>query len=326
MLDDKKIGIVIPCYNVKNQILTVISKIENFVDVIYIIDDKCPENSGEFIKENCDDKRIKVIFNQKNLGVGGAVKEGYKLGLKEGCDILVKVDGDDQMDPKLVKFLVWPIIKGEADYVKGNRFYQLKDLKSMPKVRLFGNSVLSFINKLVNGYWNIMDPANGFTAIHRYSLSLLPLDKIENRYFFESDLLFRLGLIRAVVVDYPIVSVYKDEKSNLRIGKILFEFPPKYFIRFLKRIFYTYVLREFNVGSLQLLFGGLLVGFSLIFGIVKWVQSIQLGMPASPGTVMVAALPFFLGFQLMLSALYFDISNIPTKALTSQVISEEKIS
>lgn len=325
MLDDKKIGIVIPCYKVKNHILTVLSKIESFVDKIYIVDDNCPENSGKFIMENFIDNRIEVIFNQKNLGVGGAVKEGYKLGLKEGCDILVKVDGDDQMDPRLVKFLLQPIIKGEADYVKGNRFYQLEDLKSMPKVRLFGNSVLSFINKLVNGYWNIMDPTNGFTAIHKHSLRMLPLDKIENRYFFESDLLFRLSLIRAVVVDYPIVSVYKDEKSNLRIGRILFEFPPKYFIRFLKRIFYSYVLREFNVGSLQLLFGGLLVSFSFIFGIIKWIESIQVGIPASPGTVMVAALPFFLGFQLMLSALYFDISNIPDKSLSSQTMDEKEL-
>jgi hypothetical protein len=263
-----------------------------------------------------------VIFNEKNLGVGGAVKEGYKMGLKEGCDILVKVDGDDQMDPRLIKYLVQPILKGEADYVKGNRFYKLEDLKSMPKIRLIGNSVLSFINKAVNGYWNIMDPTNGFTAIHKHSLSQLPLNKIENRYFFESDMLFRLGLIRAVVVDFPIVAVYKDEKSNLRIGKILFEFPPKYLKRFIKRIFYNYILREFNVGSLQLLMGSLLIGFSFIFGVIKWVASIQHGIPASPGTVMVAALPFFLGFQLLLSALYFDISNLPKKPLSLQEMND----
>jgi len=322
MLENKKIGIVIPCYKVKSQINSVISKIENFVDVIYLVDDKCPEKSGEFISQNSHDPRIKVIFNEKNLGVGGAVKEGYKMGLKEGCDILVKVDGDDQMDPRLIKYLVQPILKGEADYVKGNRFYKLEDLKSMPKIRLIGNSVLSFINKAVNGYWNIMDPTNGFTAIHKHSLSQLPLNKIENRYFFESDMLFRLGLIRAVVFDFPIVAVYKDEKSNLRISKILFEFPPKYLKRFIKRIFYNYILREFNVGSLQLLMGSLLIGFSFIFGVIKWVASIQHGIPASPGTVMVAALPFFLGFQLLLSALYFDISNLPKKPLSSQEMNE----
>jgi dolichol-phosphate mannosyltransferase len=319
MYSNKIIGIVIPCYKVKNQILSVISKIENYVDNIYIIDDKCPENSGLYVKENSKDGRIKIIFNILNLGVGGAVKEGYKAGLNDGCDILVKVDGDDQIDPRFIKSLIRPIIEGEADYVKGNRFYRLEDIASMPKMRLFGNSVLSFINKMVTGYWNIMDPTNGFTAIHKHPLEILQLEKIENGYFFESDVLFRLSLIRAVVADFPIESVYKEEKSNLKISKILLEFPTKYLIRFIKRIFYSYFLREFNVGSLQLLFGALLVVFSFIFGIIKWVESIRYGVIASSGTVMVAALPFFLGFQLLLSALSFDISNLPKKSVSSQL-------
>ena len=155
------------------------------------------------------------------------------------------------MDPTLIKFLVKPLIRREADYVKGNRFYNLEDLKTMPFLRLYGNSLLSFINKMVTGYWNLMDPTNGFIAIDKYSLALLPLDKIDNGFFFESDILFRLGLIRAVVMDYPIKSIYKDEKSNLRIHLIFISFPFKYLNRFFKRLFYSYVLREFNVGSLQ---------------------------------------------------------------------------
>jgi glycosyltransferase involved in cell wall biosynthesis len=308
-------GIIIPCYKVRKHILQVLRKIDDIPDYIYVVDDKCPEQSGQFVVENQNDPRVKVLFNPVNLGVGGAVKEGYKQGLKDGCQILVKIDGDGQMDPKLVKSLIKPIVAGEADYVKGNRFYKLEDFRAMPRFRLIGNSVLSFLNKMVNGYWNIMDPTNGFTAIHNTALSLLPLDKIDNRYFFESDMLFRLGTIRAVVKDFPIVAVYADEQSNLKISRILFEFPPKYLKRFIKRIFYTYILRDFNVGTLQLVAGAILVLFSLIFGVIKWIKSIQTGIPASPGTVMVAALPFFLGFQLLLSGLYFDISNVPAKPL-----------
>jgi glycosyltransferase involved in cell wall biosynthesis len=316
MINQYTIGLIIPCYKVKAQILKVISGIDEYIDYIYIIDDKCPEKSGEFVLNNIkEDPRLKVIFNKINLGVGGAVKEGYKNGIKDNCDILVKVDGDGQMDPNLIKSLIQPIINGEADYVKGNRFYYLGNIKSMPKIRLIGNSILSFINKIVNGYWNIMDPTNGFTAIHTYSLKMLPLHKIDNRYFFESDMLFRLGTIRAVVKDFSIKAVYADENSSLKISKILIKFPLKYLNRFFKRLFYVYVLRDFNVGTLQLMTGSLLILFSFIFGILKWIESINTGIPASSGTVMVAALPFFLGFQLLIAALYFDIQNTPSKTL-----------
>jgi glycosyltransferase involved in cell wall biosynthesis len=315
MIDNYKIGVVIPCYRVKNQILTVLGQMEDYVDSIFVVDDKCPEQSGEFVVNNQSDPRVQVIFNKKNLGVGGAVKAGYKKGIEDKCNILVKVDGDGQMDPSLIKGLIQPIVKGEADYVKGNRFYYLGNVRNMPKLRLFGNSALSFVNKMVNGYWNVMDPTNGFTAIHTIALAMLPLHKIDNRYFFESDMLFRLGTIRAVVRDFSIKAVYADENSSLKIGKVLIKFPPKYLIRFLKRLFYIYILRDFNVGSLQILSGSVLVLFSFIFGITKWIESIQTGIPASPGTVMVAALPFFLGFQLLLSALYYDIQNTPSKPL-----------
>lgn len=319
MIDQFTIGVVIPCYKVKGQILRVIDSMDDYIDRIYVVDDKCPDKSGEFVLANVkDNPKLEVIFNSVNLGVGGAVKEGYKKGLEDNCDILVKVDGDGQMDPKLIPKLVQPIISGEADYVKGNRFYYLGNVKAMPKMRLFGNSALSFINKMVNGYWNIMDPTNGFTAIHKFALNSLPLHKIDNRYFFESDMLVRLGTIRAVVKDYSIKSVYADEVSSLNISTILVKFPPKYINRFFKRLFYTYVLRDFNVGTLQLLVGSLLILFSSIFGIAKWIESIETGLPASSGTVMVAALPFFLGFQLLIAALYFDIQNVPTKTLFSR--------
>lgn len=315
MINQNRVGIVIPCYKVKAQILDVISSIDSSIDFIYVIDDRCPEKSGEFVLKNSTDPRLKVIFNKINLGVGGAVKEGYKKGLEDDCDILVKVDGDGQMNPAIIAKLIQPIINGEADYVKGNRFYYLGNVRSMPKMRLIGNSLLSFINKIVNGYWNIMDPTNGFTAIHSFALKMLPLHKIDNRYFFESDMLFRLGTIRAVVKDFSIKAVYADENSSLRISVILIKFPPKYINRFIKRLFYVYLLRDFNVGTLQIIAGNLLILFSSIFGISKWIISIQTGIPASSGTVMIAALPFFLGFQLLISALYFDIQNTPSKTL-----------
>ena len=311
-----KIGVVIPSYKVKNQITDVLIELIPLNYNIYVVDDKCPENSGKFVEENFNEDLIKVLYNKNNLGVGGAVKTGYKQAIKDDCDIIVKLDGDGQMNPNLIKKLIAPIINEEADYVKGNRFFNLDTLRKMPFIRLFGNSILSIINKAVNGYWDILDPTNGFTAIHKNALKLINLDKIDNRYFFESDMLFRLNTIKAVVHDMPMDAKYADEKSNLSIKKILIEFPPKYIIRFIKRIFYTYFLRNFSIATFELIFGTTLFNFGIIFGIIKWNESVNTGIVTSTGTVMIAVLPIILGFQLLLSFLNYDISNIPKNPLS----------
>ena len=305
------ISVVIPCYKVKDLILQVISKIGTEVQRIYVIDDCCPEHTGKFVEENCQDSRVSVLYNKANKGVGGAVITGYKQAISDGAEIIVKLDGDGQMNPVLIPKLVKSLLNGTADYCKGNRFFQMESLSRMPKIRLFGNSILSLINKMVNGYWNIVDPTNGFTAIHHKALKLLPLDKIDNHYFFESDMLFRLSTIRAVIKDVAMDSVYNDEKSNLKISRVIFEFPFKYFNRFIKRIFYNYLLRDFNSGSVQLFLGCLLFLFGLIFGLYHWFMSYKSFALASSGTVMLAALPLILGFQLLLGALNFDVQNIP---------------
>jgi glycosyltransferase involved in cell wall biosynthesis len=312
------IAVVIPCYKVRNHILDVLQAIGNEVSHIYIVDDACPENSGEYVEKNTKDPRIKVIYHEKNKGVGGAVITGYKEAISDGAEIVVKLDGDGQMNPDFIPKLVIPIETGEADYSKGNRFFDVEKLLIMPRMRLIGNSFLSLINKMVNGYWNIIDPTNGFTAIHVNVLKLLPLNKIDNRYFFESDMLFRLSVLRAVVKDIPISPVYGNEKSNLKIGTVLWEFPMKYVNRFLKRFFYCYLLRDFNAGTMQFLGGLLAIIVGLVFGIYHWVTSYEAMSTTPAGTVMIAALLIILGFQLLLSALNFDIQNIPHHPIQKQ--------
>jgi hypothetical protein len=142
-------------------------------------------------------------------------------------------------------------------------------------------------------------------------LKQLPLEKIDNRYFFESDMLFRLSIIKAVVKDFPMDALYSDEKSNLKIREVLLEFPAKYFHRFIKRIFYNYLLRDFNAGSIQLFLGFLLFLFGSLFGLYHWILSYEKSTVASSGTVMLAALPFILGFQLLIGALNYDVQNLP---------------
>jgi len=309
------IAVVIPSFKVRDHILAVIAEIGPEVDRIYIIDDCCPDRSGDFVHANCTDTRVRIIKNPENLGVGGAVLNGYKAALNDNMEIIVKVDGDGQMDPRLIPDFITPIICGEADYTKGNRFFDLEKIRVMPKIRLFGNAVLSFMTKLSSGYWDLFDPTNGYTAIHRDAARRLPFAKISHRYFFETDMLFRLNTLRAVVIDIPMDAHYGEETSNLKISKIIFEFIFKHLRNFAKRIFYNYYLRDMSIASIELPMGTLMFLFGCSVGGYRWIDSLSSGHPASAGTVMLSALPIILGLQLILAFLGHDIKSIPTRPL-----------
>jgi dolichol-phosphate mannosyltransferase len=308
---DWRIAVVIPCYRVKKHILNVISAIGPEVTKIYVVDDKCSEESGKFVVDNCQDPRVTVSFNAVNLGVGGAVMAGYQAAVKDGMHIVIKIDGDEQMDPALIPRFVQPIKDGRADYTKGNRFFNLDNVRSMPALRLFGNAVLSFLNKLSSGYWDIFDPTNGYTAIHTEVLRELPIEKISQRYFFESDMLFRLNLLKAVVVDVPMDAKYGDEVSNLKVSKIVTEFLGKHARNFCKRIFYNYYLRDLSLASLELPLGLLLFTFGTSFGLVQWWHAATNDLATPAGTVMLSALPTLMGLQLILAFLAYDIGAVP---------------
>lgn len=314
-----KIAVVIPCYKVLAHIESVVAAIPSYVEKIYVVDDQCPEGSGQWVQEHIVDQRLTVLFHELNQGVGGAVMTGYRAAAADGMDIVVKIDGDGQMDPELIRQFTSPIERGEADYTKGNRFYRLESLQGMPPARLFGNAVLSFITKLSSGYWNLMDPTNGYTAIHTSIVRELPLDKISKRYFFESDMLFRLGTVRAVVRDIPMHAVYADEVSNLKIHKVIPEFLWNHGKRLFKRYTYLYWLRDFNMASLYSLLSMLLLAFGGVFGATEWVRSISSGIPATSGSIMLSALPTILGIQFLLAFVQYDLSNVPDKPLHKQL-------
>jgi dolichol-phosphate mannosyltransferase len=305
------IAVVIPSFRVTDHILEVLSGIGPEVSKIFVVDDACPDNSGDFVEKNSKDKRVTVLRHKENQGVGGAVITGYKAALEAGVDIVVKVDGDGQMDPALIPTLVAPILSGEADYAKGNRFDSLEDLYEMPRVRIFGNAVLSLWSKQSTGYWRITDPTNGFTAIHRKALENIHLDKLRKTYFFESDMLFRLSIINAVVTDVPMKARYGEEKSHLKIRKVLVEFPIRYTINLLKRIFYRYYLREWSIASIELPVGFTLLVFGVWFGIASFIEASGDGRATTAGQVTVAAIGIILGVQLLLSFLAFDVSSEP---------------
>ena len=311
--DKYHIAVVIPSYRVLNHILDVIAGIGSEVWRIYVIDDKCPDGSGDYVEANCNDPRVVVLRHELNQGVGSAVMTGYRAAIAEGAEVIVKLDGDGQMDPSHILNFIEPILAGEADYTKGNRFFDLEEIRAMPKTRLFGNTILSFMTKLSSGYWDLFDPTNGYTAIHADVAKHLPFAKISHRYFFETDMLFRLNTLRAVVVDVPMDAHYGDEVSNLKISKILGEFLFKHARNFSKRIFYNYYLRDMSLASIELPMGLLLLISGGSYGFYHWINSLKAGVTTPAGAVMLAALPVLMGGQFILAFLAYDIASVPRR-------------
>ncbi len=309
------VAVVIPCYRVTAHVLQVIAAVGPEVHRIFVVDDACPDGSGALVQAQCTDPRVKVYFHESNQGVGGAVMTGYKAAMADDMDIIVKVDGDGQMAPALIPYFIAPILKGQADYTKGNRFYDLTHIGQMPRIRLFGNMVLSFMAKLSSGYWNLFDTTNGFTAIHAKAARRIAFDKVSQRYFFETDLLFRLNIIRAVVIDIPMDPSYGSEKSNLQASRVLGEFFVKHLRNFAKRVVYNYFLRDMTAASLELVLGLCALTFGIVFGGVHWIQGLATDIPTPLGTIMLAALPTMLGLQMLLAFVAFDVANVPRRPI-----------
>lgn len=316
--NEGKVAVVVPCYREKNHILDVLAGVGPEVAYIFVIDDACPDGTGEFVSSNIKDKRVTVIRHEKNLGVGGATLTGYKAALDTDAEIIVKVDGDGQMDPALIEHLIYPIRNKEADYTKGNRLHRRGATKNMPFVRLLGNMGLTLMSKFSSGYWDIMDPTNGFTAIHRDAAKELRLDDIARNFFFESDLLFHLSEIDAVVRDVPMRAKYGEETSHLIVHHVFGLFLCGHIKNGWRRIVDTYFVRDFGIASLSLILGATLVPLGTLYGGFRWWQSISTGIPATAGTAILAAMLIIVGIQLLLAFINHDIRRVPTQPIQTQ--------
>jgi len=311
------IAVVIPCYRVEPEIGAVLAAVPGYVRHILVIDDASPDRTAELVADaSKSDSRIELIRHAKNLGVGGALKTGFARALELGAQVVVKLDGDGQMDATHLPDLLVPLLKGQADYTKGNRFRDFQALQRMPLVRRIGNMGLGFLAKVATGYWNLFDPTNGYVAIHADALAQLPLERVDNSYFFETSMLAHLYLIGAVVRDVPMPARYRGETSSLSVRRTLLEFPLKLLRTFLRRILLKNLIYDFSMESVYLLAGLPLVLFGLFFGSIKWVSYASQGIPAPTGTVMLPTLSVLLGIQFLIAAIEIDIRSTPKEPLS----------
>ena len=304
------VAVVIPAYRVAPHIAEVVERVPADIRHIIVVDDASPDNLQEVLA-SIPDPRLTVLRHDVNRGVGGAMKTGFAKALELGADIIVKVDGDGQMNPALIPQFIEPILSGAADLTKGNRFDDLSFIQHMPAVRRLGNLVLSFLVKMASGYWHAFDPCNGYIAIRSAMLRRMSFDRLENRYFFEISLLCEAYFTRAVLLDIPMQPVYAGETSSLSpIGSVA-DFSPRLVRRAFYRLVMAYFMRDFNVVSVFLLGGFPAVLFGAAWSAYHWVHTFRTGTVATTGTVVIGMLGLVLGFQLLLQAIVLDVGNEP---------------
>ena len=311
------LAVVIPCYRVERQIRSVIKDLPRYVRFIIVVDDASPDQTAEIVMKSAKkDRRIILIRHETNQGVGGAMKSGFEKSLELGAQVVVKIDGDGQMDMARLPDLLKPLIEGQADYTKGNRFRDYKALQKMPLIRRTGNMGLSFLTKAATGYWNIFDPANGYVAIRSNVLALIPFERIDRTYFFETSMLANLYLLGAVVKDIAMPARYQGENSTLSIRRTLFEFPFKLMQTFLRRMVLKNLIYDLSMASIYMIAGIPLLLFGLTFGIIKWMDYARRNIPAPTGTVMIPTLSVLLGIQFLIAAVEIDLRSIPKEPLS----------
>jgi glycosyltransferase involved in cell wall biosynthesis len=304
---DHRVAVVVPAFNEERHITRTVQGIPDFVDAIFVIDDASTDNTYEAaLSLQCT--RVDVSRLAENQGVGGAIVTGHGLALDRGCDVVVVMAGDDQMDPQYLPQLLDPICHGEVLFTKANRFYAMDSFEGMPRHRILGNILMSFMMKASSGYWQLFDPLNGYTAIHRSALERIPLHRVAKRYEFENDLLIHLNILRASARDVPVPARYGTERSDLRAIRVAPSFAWRLVKGFWRRIFWKYVLQSFSPVAVMLFSGLALMLVGLAVGI--FIVAHTLGPPeASAGTVLLSVGPLLTGVHLLVTAWMLDIQE-----------------
>jgi glycosyltransferase involved in cell wall biosynthesis len=305
MYREHTIGVVVPAHNESDLIEEALAAIPDYVDAIYAVDDGSTDDTADIIK-SFDDSRIVFIRHEKNSGVGAAIVSGYKRALEDGIDIVAVMAGDNQMDPEQLPHLLDPIVMKRADYTKGNRLLSPEYRRGMSRWRFTGNAILTFLTKIGSGYWQMMDPQNGYTAISKNALERINLDSIYPWYGYCNDLLVRLNVYGFRVFDVVMPAKYGREKSGIRYGRYIVRVSYMLLSDFFWRLKMKYVVLSFHPLVLFYIFGIILTPIGFLAGFYSLYYKFMLG-----GSLFIrltlAFLLFIVGVQFLLFAMLYDM-------------------
>jgi glycosyltransferase involved in cell wall biosynthesis len=309
MLQQKRIGVVVPAYNEEKLIRQVLDTVPSFVDCVFVVDDFSTDQTVEIVK-GCLQKaphRYFLIRHTENRGVGGAIVTGYKRAMDEKIDVVAVMAGDAQMDPADLHRIVLPIVHGEADYVKGNRLFRGESWRMIPHYRYLGNSVLSLLTKIASGYWHVADSQSGYTAISLTAIRSLDLDQIYQRYGMPNDLLIKLNISNFRVRDISVRPVYNiGEKSGIRLWRVIPAISWLLLKGFFHRMLQKYVIRDFHPLVFFYFLGICLTPLGVSLGLYLFVVRL-LGQGVTATSALFAAFLIISGLQSLFFAMWFDM-------------------
>ncbi len=308
MFEHKKIAVVVPAHNEEKLIGRVIDTMPDFVDCIIIVDDMSTDRTVRVVQQYAaTNEKVLLVRHTQNQGVGGSIVTGYKKAADMEIDVSVVMAGDAQMDPADLPRIIEPVVRNEADYVKGNRLFRGESWKMIPKVRYLGNSFLSLLTKIASGYWHVADSQCGYTAMSLIALKRLPLDDIFKRYGMPNDILVKLNIDNFRVRDVSVRPVYNiGEKSGIRLWKVAPVISMLLLRGFFHRLFLKYVIRDFHPLVFFYALGLLLTPTGSVFGLILFFYRLA-GHTVAATSALFAAFLFISGLQSLFFAMWFDM-------------------
>jgi glycosyltransferase involved in cell wall biosynthesis len=308
VFEGKRVGVVVPAFDEETLIAATLSGIPPLADRIFVVDDGSSDRTAECARET-GDPRVEVLSHERRSGVGAAILTGYRRALAEGLDVVVVMNGDNQMDAEDLPTLVEPVARGELDYAKANRLFTGQAWELIPKTRFFGNAILSMLTKIASGYWHVADSQSGYTVISRAMLERLDLDRVYTQYGFPNDMLVHLNVWNARVRDFPSRPIYGvGERSAMRYRHVVPRIAWLLLRGFFWRLWEKYVKRDFHP-----------LVFFYVMGFIATVAGVGLGLVVVAfriagdsipvATVVLVAVLVISGLQFTLFAMWFDMES-----------------
>ncbi len=219
MYRNLRVAAVLPCYNEEKLIGVTVGKLPDFIDYIILVNDGSKDNTLHVLHKLAkDNKKVIVLDNKQNRGIGYTLVRGYRHALAgTDAEAVGIVAADDQFDTSYLKPMMDEFIDLNLDYIKASRFFHREAFKTMPKYRQFGNIFISLLTKFSTGYYTITDITNGCGFLRRSILEKVNFEFVKERYDYEASMLTALSIAGAKVKDHAVPAHYGDEKSSIKL-------------------------------------------------------------------------------------------------------------
>jgi glycosyltransferase involved in cell wall biosynthesis len=302
-----RVAVVVPAFNEEELLLDTLAGIPEFVDIIYVVNDGSSDRTLSLVEEQAaQDVRIRIINHEENQGLGQSLIDGYRASRSSEADITAVMAGDNQMHPDDLAALIDPIIEQGYDYVKGNRLLH-GDVHRMPRHRWFGNAILTILTKFATGYYSVMDPQCGYTAIRNSALATIPIEEMTRGYGYNADILCMLNIHRFGVADVQVRPVYGREKSKIKLWQYIPRTSLILLRLFFRRLWRRYVILDFHPLILFYAFAFFNTLFILVPFAGRLVYMWQKYGEVPKTTLIILVSTFLITFQSILFAIWMDM-------------------